>query len=221
MTTDEEIKKKLTDQLYWDTRVDASDIDIDVNGSSVTLSGKVPNYSAKQSAVLDAWNISGVSNVNNNIKVKFPPKFTIPDDKNIKEYTNSLIKWNTSIDESDVDIEVNKGEITLSGTVTSYYEKTRAEEISSDVLGVREVHNELTVVPTDDILDKIVAENIVDAMDRNFLVDPEKFTVTVEKGIVTVTGEVPNYTTYKEAMSCIEHTNGVIDVQDNIRINFE
>ncbi|TFF85228.1 BON domain-containing protein, partial [Candidatus Heimdallarchaeota archaeon] len=42
MTTDEEIKKKLTDQLYWDTRVDASDIDIDVNGSSVTLSGKVP-----------------------------------------------------------------------------------------------------------------------------------------------------------------------------------
>jgi osmotically-inducible protein OsmY len=221
MTDQEQIKKEITDQLYWDARVDAADINVDVSGSEVTLKGKVPSFSAKQAAVNDAWNVYGVSKVNNEITVEFPPTFAIPTDEDIKSGVENLLKWNSFIDESDVISKVDAGAVELEGTVNSFWKKIRAEQLASDVIGVKEVHNKLSVVPTDDVLDKIVAENIVNAMDRNFLVDPEEVNVKVKKGKATLSGTVPNYTTYREAMSCAEHTTGVTEIQDNIRISYD
>jgi osmotically-inducible protein OsmY len=50
------------------------------------------------------------------------------------------------IDASNMEVAVNKGEVTLSGTVSDRDDKRRAEDLIDDISGVREVHNQLRVV---------------------------------------------------------------------------
>jgi osmotically-inducible protein OsmY len=52
------------------------------------------------------------------------------------------------IDASEMEVTVNEGEVTLSGTVRTRYEKRRSEDVSERVAGVRDVHNNLRVHST-------------------------------------------------------------------------
>ena len=43
--TDQQIKKNIVDQLYWDYRVDAAEVQVQVYGGEVTLTGQASGYS--------------------------------------------------------------------------------------------------------------------------------------------------------------------------------
>jgi BON domain-containing protein len=45
-------------------------------------------------------------------------------------------------------VEVKDGEVTLSGMMNKIEEKLTAELITRNVLGVKDVHNEIEIVPT-------------------------------------------------------------------------
>jgi len=64
------IKEDVSDRLSdaWD--IDASDIDVSVDGNEVTLSGTVPSKQQKRRAEDIAESVSGVHNVQNNLRVK-------------------------------------------------------------------------------------------------------------------------------------------------------
>jgi len=81
VVSDEKIKKDVVDQLYWDSRVDASDIDIEVDDGKVILKGEFPDYGSKASASSDAWTIEGVTAVENDIAVDYPSSMTVPTDE--------------------------------------------------------------------------------------------------------------------------------------------
>ena len=49
------------------------------------------------------------------------------------------------LDASDVAVRVERGEVTLEGTVTDLRSKRTAEEVTASVSGVRAVHNRLTI----------------------------------------------------------------------------
>jgi osmotically-inducible protein OsmY len=51
------------------------------------------------------------------------------------------------LDASDIEIVVVGGEVTLTGSVHDRDEKRLAEDLSENVSGVREVHNQLRVSP--------------------------------------------------------------------------
>lgn len=55
---------------------------------------------------------------------------------------------NAFLDLSRVAVEVKDGEVTLSGTMNKIQEKLTAELITRNVLGVRDVHNEIEIAPT-------------------------------------------------------------------------
>lgn len=215
---EEDIKKRVIDHIYWDNRVDASKIEVDVNESEVTLKGSVENYNSREAAVLDAWQTRGVTKVNNEISVKYPPSYTIPSDKEIKSSVENLIAWNPNIDSTDIDIKVNNGFVDLEGTVNAYWKKTRAEQIASGVSGVLEITNKLAVVPTEDIVDKVVAEDITASIERKFSVDVEDVNVKVKDGKATLSGTVPNWSAYRAAIESAENTAGVTEIVDNIII---
>ena len=60
---DENIKKDIVDELYWDNRIDASQVNVTVNDGIVTLSGSVPTYSDLAIAKIAASRINGVFDV--------------------------------------------------------------------------------------------------------------------------------------------------------------
>ncbi|MDO9638414.1 MAG: BON domain-containing protein [Pseudotabrizicola sp.] len=68
--SDERIREDVSDRLSDDPRLDASDIELTVEGGEVTLSGEVASRYAKRYAEDCADAVSGVSHVQNNLRVK-------------------------------------------------------------------------------------------------------------------------------------------------------
>lgn len=68
--SDERIREDVSDHLSDDPYVDASEIEVNVHNSEVTLSGAVENRIQRRRAELAAEQVSGVSHIQNNLRVK-------------------------------------------------------------------------------------------------------------------------------------------------------
>jgi osmotically-inducible protein OsmY len=66
-------------------------------------------------------------------------------DERIREDVNDRLAQQDEFDPSDVEVRVENGDVTLTGSVRNRHEKFRAEEIADDVSGVSEVHNQLRI----------------------------------------------------------------------------
>jgi osmotically-inducible protein OsmY len=73
------------------------------------------------------------------------PKNYMRSDERIREDVNDRLTDYAYIDASDIEVTVNNGEVVLSGTVDSRYDKRLAESIAEDVTGVRNVENRIRV----------------------------------------------------------------------------
>ena len=207
-----EIRSDVRDQLDWDYRVDENDVNVAVDDGVVTLTGTVENFSAKEAAAADAWSVTGVIDVVNNIEVDAEAPGS--DAGNISRSVENVLEWNSEIDAADIRITTIGGIVTIEGTVESYWKKVRAEDLASDVSGVVEVQNRLAVVPTDDLVDERIAEDIVNAIERKSFVDMETITVRVEDGVVSLSGEVGSRTEHEAVYESALYTDGVVAVND-------
>ncbi len=214
----EDIKKRVVDELYFDNRVDASEVEVVVKDGKAILDGEVESYYARSAAAEDAWAVIGVTDVVNKLDVKYPVEIEIMSDEDIASSIDSKLLWNTAIDSTKIDVSVDGGVVELEGAVDAYWKKLRAGTLAMDVSGVIDVKNEVAVVPTDDYVDKAIAQDIVDSLERRFTVDEENVNVTVENGIVTLTGTVEDYTAYASAENAAELTAGVIDVDNKLYV---
>lgn len=64
-------------------------------------------------------------------------------DERIHEEVCERLTQHGQIDASDIEIEVQQGEVTLTGTVTDRRAKRLAEDVAESVMGVKDVHNRL------------------------------------------------------------------------------
>lgn len=71
------------------------------------------------------------------------PKGYKRSDERIREDVNDRLAQQDEFDPSEIEVRVENGEVTLTGSVRSRHEKFRAEEIADDVSGVHDVHNQL------------------------------------------------------------------------------
>ena len=82
---DENIKKDVVDQLYWDSRVNAADVQVEVSEGQVTLEGSVPSHNSRLSAESNAWLLKGEKAVDIKITVQEPTKPEMASDEEIQE----------------------------------------------------------------------------------------------------------------------------------------
>lgn len=214
--TDERIEQDIVQELTWDYRVNAADINVSVTNGVATLTGSVPSYTQRNFATSDAWGIAGVTDVNNLLTVRYPTAVTVPTDTEIKSNVQSTLTWNAAVDSTDIEVSVANGTVTLEGTVPEYWQRWRAGDLAADLSGVITVENHLTVVPTKSYVDRDVAEDIEAALSRNVYVEAEKVTVKVENGVVTLTGTLPTYHARRQAYNAAANTLGVIEVNNDI-----
>ena len=67
-------------------------------------------------------------------------------DGDIKRDVEAELRWSPDVDETDITIKVNDGEVTLTGFAQSYLEKYRAE-IAVRRMRITTVANDITVKP--------------------------------------------------------------------------
>jgi hyperosmotically inducible protein len=207
---DEEIEKNIMEQLYWDDRVDASDLKVEVSGGEVILKGTVPSCAAYQAAEDDAWSMPGVKYVRNDAAVKYPSGAKVPSDAEIKASIESVLLWQPDIDSLDIDVSVENESVVLRGSVDAYWKKVRAEELALALSGVSSIKNELAVVPSGAFTDKAIADDIESALKRNVGADVDSIDVRVENGKVTLSGSVSSLAALSAAEKIVENTPGVI-----------
>lgn len=216
--TDEEIKKRILDELYWDPRVDALKILVRVDKGTVTLTGSVPSYNGRLRAETDAYKIEDVVWVENRLTVQYPSTMIIPNDEDIRQAVVRNISDDPDLEKADIRVSVRNQVVVLEGSVDAYWKKWEAEYTACNVHGVCEISNRVTVVPTMKISDKVIAEDVESAIERNRNVRIEDVDIKVKDGVVTLTGTVPNWEARRAAVNAAEFTKGVRDVIDELTI---
>ncbi|HQG31291.1 MAG TPA: BON domain-containing protein [Deltaproteobacteria bacterium] len=213
----EDIMVDVSTQLFWDNRINDSNINIEVSGSRVILTGTVPSSTDRWEAEEDAYSIPGVSYVENRLRVN-PAAYPEPNDLEIRSRVENVLDWNPTIDTSRIEVQAHDGVVILKGFVDTYWQKTRAWEIASNVSGVREVINELKVKPPEEITDEDIENDIKRAFARTRYVDTDRVDVSVENGIVTLKGTVGDYYAYRTVQEIANYTSGVIEVHNRLVI---
>jgi len=210
--TDEQIMKDVVDQLYWDSRVDASKIKINVIDGKVSLEGTVQDYTALQAADSDVWAINGVRDVQNSLTVKSPAAAIARDNDEVKSRIERVLLWDPNLEASKFSVSVKNGEAKIQGSVDAYWKKIKAEQIAFNIAGVTGLINELVVIPQENKADEVIAEELMSALDRNSYVNPHNINIKVENGKVTLFGKVRNSLAYRTAVDTARLTPGVKEV---------
>ena len=68
--SDEDIKRDVESALFYDTWVNSNEINVEVKDGVVTLTGTVHAPVEKRSAEDDAWEVAGVRDVQNNLRIQ-------------------------------------------------------------------------------------------------------------------------------------------------------
>jgi osmotically-inducible protein OsmY len=140
---DEIVQAAVTAELDWDSQLDATHIGVSVKDGAVTLTGYVPSHADKDAAVQVAERVNGVKAVADDVAVQLPlpGEFT---DAEIAEQIARRRSWNPEFPET-VEAEVADGQVTLRGQVAADYQRALAERAVRNLLGVRDVENDITV----------------------------------------------------------------------------
>jgi hyperosmotically inducible protein len=131
--------------LYSDDRVSGSSINVDTQNGTVVLRGKVGSADEKRVAEEVTRSIDGVGTVKNELQVVSPSerKMVNAKDSDLKDSVQRQIKQDTRLKESDIEVRVDAGVVTLMGDVKDIGARARASEVARSVPGVRSVKNEL------------------------------------------------------------------------------
>jgi len=110
-------------------------------------------------------------------------------DSELRRDVERELEWEPEVDERRIGVSVIDGVVTLTGQVSSYAERWKAERTVERVTGVRGIANDLEVIPTGEHSDTDVARAAVDALKWDITVPSDRIKVKMDKGWVTLTGE--------------------------------
>ena len=128
------------------------------------------------------------------------------------------LKWDPKLTSHDIGVAVKDGVVTLSGFVSSYWEKDAAEKAAKRVYGVRAVANDLQVKLTSTRTDPEIARDAVQALEDRIFVPADKIKVTVRNGWVMLEGNVDWQYQKRLAESAVKKLKGVIGITNNIEV---
>ena len=136
---DSEIADEIIKAAKWNWDIPKDKIKANVENGWVTLSGEV-DFNYQREAIEDlVKNHSGITGVTNNITIE--ESEDLVEEKDIE----SALRRNWFIDDSNIEIHVSNHNVTLTGSVESWFERDKAERIAWNALGVWNVNNQLVL----------------------------------------------------------------------------
>lgn len=130
------------------------------------------------------------------------------------------LKWEPAVHSTDIGVIVKDGVVTLEGVVDSYPEKWAAERAAKRVSGVKALALELEVkLPgSGEQTDADIAEAAENALKWDVLVPQDRIKVTVEKGFLTLEGQVDWEFQRSAAKRAVQYLTGVKGVANAITV---
>jgi osmotically-inducible protein OsmY len=140
--SDDEIETAAKAVIAWSADLDPNSVKASVEDGVVTLEGYVPWFWHREKAEELVSALRGVTEVRN--KTIVTPTQKVEDDLIAKDISDELERARL-LDESNVQVDVKDGVVTLTGEVGVSLSSWRAERTARTALGVRDVENQLSV----------------------------------------------------------------------------
>jgi osmotically-inducible protein OsmY len=139
-------------------------------------------------------------------------------DSDIKRDVEEELRWDPSIHTTDIAVAVKNGVVTLAGFVRNYMDKFQAEAAAKRVAGVVGLANDIEVglSRADQRPDPEIARDAVAAIKSRLPLSSEHIKVVVDKGWVTLEGQVEWNYQRDEAERAVRRINGVKGVINSI-----
>jgi osmotically-inducible protein OsmY len=141
-------------------------------------------------------------------------------DSQLQQDVQAELKWEPSVDAAHIGVTVKDGIVTLGGHVTTYSEKWHAEKAAQRVAGVNGLAIELDVklVGSSQRDDADIARSVDNVLQWSSFAPTKSIKVLVEKGWVTLSGQVHWEFERLSAASVIRHLLGVTGVSNQITL---
>jgi len=139
----------------------------------------------------------------------------------LQKDVQDAIKWEPLLSAAEIGVIAKEGIITLTGQVDSYWKKTEAEEAARNVAGVKAVVEKIEIKFASNSFkkdDNDIATEVLNAFQWNVEVPRDKVKVKVEKGWVTLEGELEWNFQKEAAKAAVRDLLGVAGVTNNITI---
>ncbi len=224
--TDRQIRRDILDILAADPVTESYQISVTVEEGVVTLSGEVDSWPERKFAADLAKSAKGVVRVVNDIEVTFN---TNRSDAEIQQEIKAKLNNSIWIDASLIDVSVQDGNVTLSGTVGSAIEKERAR-YAAFIAGVKSVNvdnldvewwardNMRKAERVPDRSDEQIKQSVYDALMYDPRVTPSKIEVEVDENVVSLMGSVTNYRAREAAQEDARNTIDVARVFNYLKV---
>jgi osmotically-inducible protein OsmY len=177
--------------------IDSRQLEVTVRGGTVRLTGEVGSGSQRYEAELLASEVAGVRAIENFLSANFDPKRS---DAQIRRDVVATLSRDVYLARLPIEAAVEKGEVTLTGSVGSAYESTRAASRIRWVDGVRAVRNQLQVEWWEDRgarvaapaprTDAELAATVSQQLQQDVRVDASRIQVMADRGRVSLLGRV-------------------------------
>ena len=142
MRSDDDIATYVRNAFILDYKVPDDRIFVNVLDGTVTLTGTVDWYYQRLAASDDAAKIKGVKSVDNQITVMQPEASA----EAISSGIARAFARNAELYDDNVNVSVNGGHVTLSGTVETWSERDMAEDVAWRSPGVTSLTNDILVL---------------------------------------------------------------------------
>jgi osmotically-inducible protein OsmY len=232
------ITTKILAQYY--TKPDLKPWNIDVTTTDngiVTLEGAVPDQAARDTAVSIARQTEGVTRVEDHLGIsgERPSSAQPVEDAWITTKIQAKYFLDEDVAARRVNVETNRGVVTLAGEVASEGERRHAIAIARSTDGVTEVRDQLTIVPetrtsatrdrretADNATERVGDTWITTKIQSKYFLDEQvrgsSIDVDTRDGVVTLKGQIESSAARQMAETIARETDGVRRVVNQLTV---
>lgn len=224
---DIEIQREVEAALRWNALVDDGLIRVEVKDGEVTLRGTVGSAAEAALARTEAW-VAGVKRVDADPLAVARwardddlrgSKYVVRTDAEIHRALVAALRQDPRVASFQVVPTVERGRVTLRGTVDNLMARRAAERDARNTVGVVHVDSRLRVRPAADRPAAAVTQDIRDALLRDPFVNRYEVSVRVANGTAHLYGSVDTAFERARAEDVTARVNGVIDVVNHLLVS--
>jgi osmotically-inducible protein OsmY len=211
---DPEIHQDVRAELSIEQDDGRSSVEIMVHHGVVYLTGLVESYAQKWAIDRAVRRIVGVKDLRDYLHVR-PPDAAAPDDRGMARAANRALRWDARVPKG-VRAEVTGGVLRLWGAVQRFGQREAAEEAVRNLVGVRDIVNEIALLPADRPAHLTLQ---VEAALRRWLGPASQvISVAAADGVVTLRGPVPTFAVRGEIERAVWAVPGITRIDNQLQV---
>ena len=180
----------------------------------VCLTGFVDSYAQKWAVERAAARVVGVKDVRNYLEV-LPPQDPSREERRIRRAAKRALEWDARVPDG-VYGDVTDGVLRLRGVVERFSEREAAEEAVRNLIGVRDVVNEIRLAPAPSRAD--LHTDVEAAVRRRFGTDGQRIWIVTDHGVVTLSGVVATFAMLEELERTVRSIPGVTRIDNQLLV---